>query len=269
MASTRATGCAVTILLVVLVPLILLRLVSRSLIYPGSRVPFPSDLEGRYPGAVLLRYDSAAGTPLAGALLRGPAAGAPTAVYFHGNAESAAQNLDLAAGLVRRGVSVFLPELRGYGGFAGRPTEKHLYADGEAAFEALRSTGIPLETTVLVGRSLGSGIAVELALRHPCAKIVLISPYTSMVDMGRLVVGPLAPLLVPDRYDNLAKLGRLKVPIVILHGTRDEVIPVRMGRALAAAGRGVRYLEVPEASHNDFPGLEARVAAEIGRRDLP
>jgi fermentation-respiration switch protein FrsA (DUF1100 family) len=269
MASSRTTGCAITILLVVLVPLVLLRLVSRSLIYPGSRVAFPPDLGRSHPGAVLLRYHSADGTPLAGALLRAHAAGAPTAVYFHGNAESAAQNLDFAATLVRSGISVFLPELRGYGGLAGRPTEKHLYADGEAALNALRSTSLPPEGTVLVGRSLGSGIAVELALRHPCAKVVLISPYTSMVDMGRFAVGPLAPLLVPDRYDNLAKIGRLKVPVVILHGTRDDVIPVRMGRALAAAGTAVRYIEVPEASHNDFPGLEARVAREVVRQELP
>lgn len=263
MASTRATGCAITIVLVVVLPLVFLRLISRSLIYPGSPVPFPSDLDRRNPGAVLLRYRSADGFPLAGAYLPASDPRAPVAVYFHGNAESAAQNLDLATALVRSGITVFLPEVRGYGGLGGRPTEQHLYKDGEAALEALRSMGIPPERLVLVGRSLGCGIAVELALRHPCAKLVLISPYTSMVDMGRLVVGPVAPLVVPDRYDNLAKIGRLKMPVVILHGTQDEVIPVRMGRALAAAAPGVRYIEVPEASHNDFPGLEGRVARAV------
>jgi uncharacterized protein len=262
MASSRTTGCAITALVLAVLPLLFLRLISRSLMYPGSGVAFPSDLASRNPGAILLHYRSADGTPLEGALLRA-AAEAPTAVYFHGNAESAAQNLDLAAALVRAGISVFLPEMRGYGGLQGRPTERHLYADGEAALEALRSSGVPAEKIVLVGRSLGTGIAVELALRHPCAKLVLISPYTSMVDMGRLIAGPLAPLVVPDRYDNLGKIGRLGMPVVILHGTRDDVIPVRMGRALEAAAPGVQYIEVPEASHNDFPGLAGRLAQAV------
>ena len=265
--STRATGCALTVVLVVLFVVVTLRLVSRSLIYPGSPVPFPPDLERRLPGArLLLRYRSADGIRLEGALLRSPDPSGPVAVCFHGNAESAAQGLAWAGTLVENGIGVFLPEVRGFGGLPGRPTEKHLYADGEAALNALKAEGIGPERTVLLGRSLGSGIAVELALRHPCKQLILVSPYTSMVDMGRLVVGPLAPLVVPDRFDNLGKIGRLRMPIVILHGTRDEVIPVRMGRALAAAAPGARLIEVPEASHNNFPGLEEKLVQAIGGR---
>jgi hypothetical protein len=258
MASSRPTGCAVGILVVLAIGILLLRFfVARSLIYPGSPVAFPPDLERRIPGARLLRYHSADGTPLEGALLRSAVPAGPVAVYFHGNAESAAQSLSWVGTLVGHGISVFLPEVRGFGGLPGRITEKHLYMDGEAALDALRAEGIPPERTALLGRSLGTGIAVELALRCPCRQLVLVSPYTSMVDMGRLVVGPLAPLVVPDRLDSLDKIGRVRMPVVILHGTRDEVIPVRMGRALAAAApRGSRYIEVPEARHNDFPGLE-------------
>ena len=263
--STRATGCALTVVLGVLFVVILLRLVSRTLIYPGSPVAFPPDFESRLPGArLLLRYRSADGTPLEGALLRAPGPSGPVAACFHGNAESAAQGLAWAGTLVENGIGVFLPEVRGFGSLSGQPTEKHLYADGEAALNALKAEGIGPERTLLLGRSLGSGIAVELALRHPCKQLILVSPYTSMVDMGRLVVGPLAPLVVPDRFDNLSKIGRLKMPVVILHGTRDDVIPVRMGRALAAAAPGARLIEVPEASHNNFPGLEARLVGVVG-----
>jgi fermentation-respiration switch protein FrsA (DUF1100 family) len=263
MPSSRATGCAVTIAVVLVLLLILPRLFARSLIYPGSPVAFPPDLASRVPGARLLRYRSADGTRLAGALLQSADPAGPVAIYFHGNAESAAQGLSWAGTLVRNVIDVFLPEVRGYGGLDGRPTEKHLYADGEAALDALRAAGIPPERTVLLGRSLGSGIAVELALRRPCRQLLLVSPYTTMVDMGRLMVGPIALLVVPDRYDSLSKIGRLRVPVVILHGTRDEVIPVQMGRALAAAAPGARYIEVPEAGHNDFPGLEERLVREI------
>jgi fermentation-respiration switch protein FrsA (DUF1100 family) len=263
---SSARLAAVTVLLVVLFSVVLLRFVSRSLIYPGSPVPFPAYLESRFPGARLLRYRSADGTALVGAYLPARDPAALVAVYFHGNAESAAQGLHWAGTLVRNGIGVFLPEVRGFGGLAGRPTERHLYEDGEAALAALREAGVPPERTVLLGRSLGTGIAVELALRHLCAKVVLVSPYTSMVDMGRLIAGPLAPLVVPDRYDNLGKIGQLTMPVVILHGTRDEVIPVRMGRALAAASPRVRYVEVPEAGHNEFPGLEERLVRAIRER---
>jgi len=264
MAFPRSTGCALSILIVLAAGVLILRFfVARSLIYPGSPVGFPPDLESRLPGARLLRYHSADGTPLEGALLRSADPAGPVAVYFHGNAESAAQGLSWIGILASRGIGVLLPEIRGFGGLPGRITEDHLYADGEAALAALRAEGVPPERTVLLGRSLGTGIAVELALRHPYRQLVLVSPYTSMVDMGRLVVGPLAPLVVPDRLDSLGKIGRVRMPVVILHGTRDDVIPVRMGRALAAAAPGARYIEVPEARHNEFPGLEERLVGVI------
>ncbi len=241
---------------------------ARSMIYPGSPVPFPraEDLARRLPGARLIDYRSADGIALRGALVLAADPAAPVAVYFHGNAESAAQNLPLAAALASHGIGVFLAEFRGYGGLEGTPTEDGLYADGEAAVEAVLAAGVRPERLLLIGRSLGSGIATELALRRPFALLVLISPYTSMVDMGRGLAGPVATLVVPDRYDNLAKIARVRCPVVIFHGTRDEVVPVAMGRALAAAAAGITFVEVPSASHNDFPGLEELVVREIGKR---
>lgn len=234
---------------------------ARSMIYPGSPVPFPAaaDLARRLPGARVIDYQSVDGNALRGALVPAAEPDAPVAVYFHGNAESAAQNLPFAAALASRGLGVFLAEYRGYGGLPGSPGEDGLYADGEAAVEAVLATGVKPERLLLIGRSLGSGVATELAVRKPCALLVLISPYTSMVDMGKGIAGPLASMAVPDRYDNLAKIGRVRCPVVILHGSRDEVVPVEMGRALARAATGVEYVEVPGASHNDFPGLEELV----------
>jgi len=240
---------------------------ARSMIYPGSPVAFPraEDLARRLPAARLLDYRSSDGIALRGALVAATDPSAPVAVYFHGNAESAAQNLPFAADLADLGIGVFLAEFRGYGGLEGSPSEDGLYADGEAAVDAVQATGVRPERLILIGRSLGSGVATELALRKPCALLVLISPYTSMVDMGRGLAGSAAPLAVPDRYDNLAKIARVRCPVVILHGTRDDVISVTMGRALAAAAPGASLVEVPGASHNDFPGLEELVVREIGK----
>lgn len=233
----------------------------RSMIFPAAQAPFPEPREGE--GWSVARYETADGVRLAGAFFPAPAPDAPVLLYFHGNAEAAAHNLPLADELRARGFGVFLAEYRGYGGLGGSPSEEGLYADGEAALAALGPLGVPPSRVVLVGRSLGSGVAVELATRHRVASVVLVSAYTSIVDMGRIVAGPLAPLVVRDRFDSLGKIASVSSPLVLLHGSRDDVVPVAMGRRLAAARPDARYVEVPEASHNDFPGLAALLAREV------
>lgn len=233
----------------------------RSMIFPASQAAFPAPGPGEAWSVV--RYETADGLHLAGALFPPPSPDAPVLLYFHGNAEAAAHNLPLAADLRARSLGVFLAEYRGYGGLDGSPSEEGLYADGEAALTELGRRGVPPERVVLVGRSLGSGVAVELATRHRVAAVVLVSAYTSLVDMGRIVAGPLAPLLVRDRFDSLSKVGRVAAPVVLLHGSLDDVVPVAMGRRLAAARPGARWVEVPGTSHNEFPGLAALLAREV------
>ncbi|HQR47358.1 MAG TPA: alpha/beta hydrolase, partial [Thermoanaerobaculia bacterium] len=236
----------------------------RVLAFPGSRLALPpaAQIGGR---TRVLTFRTADGLTLRAARVSSGAPRAPVAVYFHGNAEAAVQNLPLAAALADGGVDVVLAEYRGYGGQPGRPDEEGLSADGAALLAALAAEGVTPDRLVLVGRSLGTGVAVELALRTPPALLVLVSPYTSFPDLGRTLVGPLAPLVVPDRFDNLGKIGRLSCPVVILHGTRDEVVPFRMGEVLARAGRNVRFLALEGRTHNDIPDLPALLLAEIRR----
>jgi hypothetical protein len=233
----------------------------RSMIFPAAQAPFPEVGPGEGWGVV--RYETADGGGLAGAFFPPPSGDRPVLIYFHGNAEAAAHNLPLAELLHARAFGVFLTEYRGYGGLGGSPSEEGLYADGEATLAELGRLGVPVERIVLVGRSLGSGVAVELAVRHRVAALVLVSAYTSIVDMGRTVAGPIAPLVIRDRFDSLSKIARVASPVVLLHGTRDDVVPVAMGRRLAAARPGSRWVEVPEATHNDFPGLATLLAREI------
>lgn len=233
----------------------------RSMIFPAAQAPFPSPGPGE--GWSVVRYETGDGVRLAGAFFPPPSDDAAVLLYFHGNAEAAAHNLPLADELSARGLGVFLAEYRGYGGLGGSPSEEGLYADGEAALAELGRLGVPPSRVVLVGRSLGSGVAVELATRHRAAAVVLVSAYTSIVDMGRIVAGPLAPFVVRDRFDSLGKVGRVAAPLVLLHGSRDDVVPVAMGRRLAAARPDARYVEVPGATHDDVPGLAGLVAAEV------
>ncbi len=241
-----------------------LRSFARVLAFPGSRVSLP---EAGAPGdrGRILTYRTPDGLTLHAAWISSGATGAKVVVYFHGNAESAAQNLPLARALARDGVDVVLAEYRGYGGEPGRPDEAGLYADGTALLGAVEREGTTRDRLVLVGRSLGTGVAVELALRAPPSLLILVSPYTSLPDMGRSLVGPLAPLVVPDRFDNLAKIATLTVPVVILHGTKDDVIPFRMGERLAAAGKNVRFVPLEGRTHNDIPDLPALLLSEIRR----
>ncbi len=243
----------------------LARLASRLLIYPGSprRFPPPAELARLLPGSRLVPTRASDGREGAGLLLPPSRTEGPWVLYLHGNAESAADNLSLAAELATAGVGVLLAEYRGYGGLPGRPTEAGLTADAEAALAALEAAGAPPERIAVVGRSLGTGVAVALARRRPPGLLVLVSPFTSAVDVGRLVVGPLAPLLVADRWDSIGALPELRVPVVVVHGARDDVIPVEMGRRLAASRPDVRYLELPDATHDDVPGLGALLSREV------
>jgi fermentation-respiration switch protein FrsA (DUF1100 family) len=247
--------------------LLVLRLFARSVIYPRPRVPMPeeSELAGHAPNARLVRYTTADGIPLKGIIVGAGSRAEARVLYFHGNAESAFQNLPLADDLAKSGVETFLAEYRGYSGLRGRPTEAGLSLDGEAALQAFVGGHAESGSLVLVGRSLGSGVAVEIASGRPPRLLILVSPYTSLVDMGRSLVGPLAPLLVPDRFDNLSKIGALNCPIVIVHGTGDEVVPFEMGRRLAAAGRNVRFIPLEGRGHNDLPELPRLIAEEIRR----
>ncbi len=246
---------------------LLLRILARSVTFPRARVGMPdeSELARHVPNARLVAYATADGIPLKGIIVAAGSRAEARVLYFHGNAESAMQNLPLAEELARGGIETFLAEYRGYSGLAGRPSETGLYRDGEAALTAFLGARVDGAPLILVGRSLGSGVAVEIASHRPPRLLILVSPYTSLVDMGRSLAGPLAPVLVPDRFDNFSKIAALSCPIVILHGTRDEVVPFEMGRRLAEAGRNVRFIPLEGRTHNDLPELPRLLAEEIRR----
>ena len=166
-----------------------------------------------------------------------PAAdGSPTLAMFHGNARHMGPRAPKMAPFVDAGFGLLLVEYRGYGGNPGRPTEQGLKTDGAAALDWLRDEGVPPEHTVLYGESLGSGIAVFLATQRPVAAVVLEAPYTSITALARRQFWFLpVDWLLWDRFDSLSRIAEVPVPILIVHGTADRVIPVSHGRTLAAA----------------------------------
>jgi uncharacterized protein len=163
--------------------------------------------------------------------------GKPTLLFFHGNGDSIAGADAATRMLTEAGYGAMLVEYRGYGGNLGSPSEEGFYRDGDAAIAWLKAIGIGPERLVIIGNSIGSGPATEIALRHNPAALVLVSGFASLP----FVVADLYPfipaeLMVRDRYDNKAKLGRVKSPILILHGDADTLVrPVNAQRLAKAA----------------------------------
>jgi fermentation-respiration switch protein FrsA (DUF1100 family) len=254
----------VTAPVLLLLALLGLRALARFATFPGSSTPLPppDDARARSLGISIVDYEAEDGQKLRGARVRTGRPDAPTVLYFHGNGESAALNVPLALELRDLGLDTFLAEYRGYGGVGGRATEAGVTLDAFAALAHLQKTNVPREKLVVVGRSLGSGVAVELARHGLVGSAVLVSPYTSIVDMARTLVGPLAPLVVADRFDSLSKVREVSVPMVVIHGRRDEVVPYEQGRRLAEVA-GARLVTLEDRGHNDIPDLAGVLAREI------
>jgi uncharacterized protein len=193
--------------------------------------------------------------------------GEPTVVHFHGNGEQLSNLMELGQALRARGVGFMAVEYPGYGSNPGHPSEQGLYRAAEVALADLRALGVGPEATVLSGRSLGGGVAVEMARRGHGARLVLLAPFTSVVEMASRTFSFLPTrLLVRDPFDNAAKAPGVHVPVLIFHGAQDEVIPVEMGQRLGRLFPRATMETIPGARHNDllertWPALIDRIAA--------
>ncbi|NTX34101.1 alpha/beta hydrolase [Myxococcus sp. CA033] len=232
----------------------------RPLIYPAPKAPIP------LPAELGFRHLPLPGDTFVDVLHLPAPPGAPTVVHFHGNGEQLLGQLDLGTVLNQNGLGFLAVEYPGYGASPGQPTEQGIYAAAEAALAMLRARGVTPEHTVLSGRSLGTGVAVEMARRGHGSRIMLVSPYTSLTEMAAQLFPFLpASLLVRDRYDSASKAPDITLPVLIIHGEQDTLIPVEMGRRLGARFPSATVETVPGAGHNDVleksgPDLVRRMA---------
>jgi len=177
----------------------------------------------------------------------------PAVIFAHGNAELIDHWPAEMERYRRMGLSVLLPEFRGYGRSAGSPSQAAIVADFERFHDLLLiRPEIDPRRVVYHGRSLGGGVVCALAARRPPAALILQSSFTSMRRMARRFLMP--GFLVLDPYDNLSVVQRLSCPVLVFHGGRDRLIPFEHGKQLAeaAADRGL-LVAYPEADHNDCP----------------
>jgi fermentation-respiration switch protein FrsA (DUF1100 family) len=180
-----------------------------------------------------------------------PQHGEAVVVLFHGNGGTVADLQPWASAFRARGYGVVLADYRGYSGNPGLPSEEGLYADARAVLDWLAAQGFKDRGIVLVGWSLGSGVAVQMAVeRHPAA-LLLLAPYTALVDVAARQY-PIFPvrMLMRDRFDSMSKIAAVDAPLMIVTGDRDRIVPPDMGRDLFAAAREPkRALFLPQAGH--------------------
>jgi uncharacterized protein len=172
-------------------------------------------------------------------------------LYFHGNAGSLIERVPRFAALTADGNGLLAISYRGYFGSTGSPTETGLHLDAEAAYRKARSLGYDADRIVVIGESLGTGVAVALAARKSVAAVILDSPFTSTVDIAaaRFWMLPVRYLMW-DRFMSSQSIGKIHVPILMAHGTGDTIVPFRFGSELfAAANEPKRFIEVPNAGH--------------------
>lgn len=221
-----------------------------------------------------LDYSSDDGQPLFAYLVGDPKGAPGLLIAHHGNADLAGWTTPWAIEVARAtGWAVLVPEYRGYGGLGGSPSYVASQRDAEATYRLARER-LHVDSTriALYGHSLGSAIATELAAAHAPAVLILEAPFTSARDMAR---GPLAPValwwsvIARVHFDTRSTVAALDVPTWVVHGERDGVVPVHMGRAVHAAARVPGdLLIVRGAGHNDVSDVAGAAYWNWMRRAL-
>ena len=196
-----------------------------------------------------------------------------TVLVANGNAGDRSLRAPLARALAAEGMAVLLFDYRGYGGNPGSPSEVGLARDVRAARQFLvGDVGVPGNRILYYGESLGAAVITELASEHPPAGLVLRSPFVDLASVGR-VHYPFLPVrtLLRDRYPLTEHLAEVRIPVTVVYGSNDSIVPPTQSRAVAESAPQLwQLLEVPAADHND-PALldgEALINAVAGLADL-
>jgi fermentation-respiration switch protein FrsA (DUF1100 family) len=234
--------------------------VGASVWFVSDRMIFLPPAPGYRDTPEVLRLPTAGGEWIAAFYLSNPAA-THTMLFSHGNGEDLGSVRPLLPVLGALGFSVLAYDYRGYGLSEGRPSEPNVYADIDAAYDHLtRELRVAPERIILYGRSLGAGAAVDLASRKFVGGLVLESPFLTAFRVMTHV-----PLFPFDKFRNVDKIGRVRCPVLVMHGEDDEIVPLWHGRKLFERAPGPKaFVAIPGAHHNDFMWVAgARYAAAL------
>jgi hypothetical protein len=217
---------------------------------PRAALPDPRAVLG-YGERIELRMKD--GTVLAGWYLPSPARPAAAVLWFYGNGETIADIWPIIRDFRPPHAALLVLDYPGYGGSEGRATEAGVYEAAELAYQALRSRPEVDSARIYVyGRSVGSAPATAVAAQHEVAGLILESAFTSARDMAARHYRLVPRFVVRLRLDNLGAMARVRCPVLVFHGTEDVIVPLKMGRTLAAAVPGpVEFVMIEGSGHND------------------
>lgn len=179
----------------------------------------------------------------------------------HGNAGNISHRMETIRVFHRLGQNVLIFDYRGYGQSNGEISELGTYQDAQAAWTWLREKGFAPEQIIVFGRSLGGGVATELAFRQPVGGLILESSFTSIADMGAELY-PWLPIrwLTRTRYDNLSRISQISSPLLIIHSEDDELVPFHHSQRLFERASSPKYFYRLNGDHNNgfrlSPGYE-------------
>jgi uncharacterized protein len=255
-----ARGTLIGLAILWLFALALLWMLQRNFLFMAPRTP-PGPPP---PGYAVVDIETSDGLRLT-AWYRLAAPHRPTIVFFSAQGASLPWSAEWADGFANAGFGLLLVSFRGFDANPGSPSEQGLYRDGRAALAWLAAHGVP--RPVLVGLSLGTGVAAEMAAEAATRPadwpagveprtLILLSPYASIPEMAamRYPIFPTRPL-VKDRFDTEAKIAAVRLPILVVHGELDELIPFAQGLAIYNRAREPKtFVALPDAGHN-YPSL--------------
>jgi hypothetical protein len=251
----RPMMTAAGFIVVIAIVLALVWTMQRRLMYfPTPGVPMPGEVG--LTNVEQVTFETADGLRLTGWFVAASGSSPRgTVLVFNGNAGNRAHRGPLAAALRKHGLQVLLVDYRGYGGNPGAPTEIGLAADSRAARAYLVGRpDVDASRLVYFGESLGTAVAVNLAIEHPPMALILRSPFTSMGDLGQRHY-PFLPvrLLLRDRFAAIDQIHSIRVPLLVIAGGLDRIVPIEQSRRLYDAAMAPKTLVViPHADHNDY-----------------
>jgi fermentation-respiration switch protein FrsA (DUF1100 family) len=254
----RASGWILTLILVYAVFIVALGLMQKRLMYfpdPTRFVPAEWALKELEP----LSGKTEDGLTVTSWYRPAQARDKFTVIFFQGNAGHLGYRNYKVRPWLDAGYGVMMVGYRGFGN-PGWPSEEGLYMDAETAIQSLHKAGVPYKAMVFYGESMGTGVATQMATEYNAAALILESPYTSVPDVGADRY-PLVPvhLLIRDQYDSLSKIKDVHMPLLLLHGELDQVVPIKFGKKLFAAANEPKQAEfVPDAGHNDVYTLRVQ-----------
>lgn len=226
-------------------------LTQRSMYYATDPTD-PGPVIVHLPRAQDVRFETKDGLTLSGWKIIPEEPNEKAVLYLPGNGGNRMNRAGVGQALADEGFTVFLMDYRGFGGNPGEPTEEGLVLDAHAALLHLKGSGFDNEDILYVGESIGGGVATQLAVAQPPAAMLLRSPFTSLADAAeyqlRLPIG----FFIWDQFDSLSRAPKLDIPVAILAGSEDTIVPSKQSRQLANAFPNlIDFTEIDGAGHND------------------